>query len=151
MRACTLERFVALTVAFLILAPERLPAESKSQQEIPAAAASHSQAETGVAQRQGTDRPQPRTPKTFVVRTFVLKKVHASVVADVIKDLYRDLLIANEKARVEKREKQPFRRPLSVDSDNKSNTIRVVCSRNMMNNIEHLVEALERGSASRSR
>jgi type II secretory pathway component GspD/PulD (secretin) len=146
MRPCILERVVALTVMLLILAPQRLRAESKDQKETLAAAASQSQPqpqpETGPAQRPGTGLSKPPTPKGLSVRLFVVKNVQASTIAEIINEVYRDLLSANVKARVRKPKKQPFQ-GLSVGSDNNSNTILVTCSEGLMKSIEQMIKQLD--------
>jgi hypothetical protein len=119
------------------------------------------------------DRPEPQNSKAArMTRPFPIKHSRANAIAEVIKDVYRDLLSANDKALQSFNESKNrgrggertyiygmmegeddgkinqgrFKGQLSVGVEESSNTLIVSCPEALMRNIENIVEYLDKAA-----
>jgi type II secretory pathway component GspD/PulD (secretin) len=118
------------------------------------------------------DVPEPENSKVSrMTRPFPIKHSRASIIGDVIKDVYRDLLSANDKAlesfnesknkgrRTEyyggwgnetsddgKINQGKFKGLLSVGIDETSNTLLISCPENLMKSVEQIIQYLDKAA-----
>ena len=112
---------------------------------------------------------QPNAKASRMVKIFMIKHSKASLIADTIKDVYRDLLSSNDKAldggnqsassgrggpryfdggEDQTRINQSrFKGQLSIGVDETSNRLLVSCPESLMKNVEAIVEELDRAAA----
>ena len=117
------------------------------------------------------DRPeQPNAKTSRMIKIFSIVHSRASVIAETIKDIYRDLLSSNDKAFEAANQGQNqsrgqgaafldtsenegrisqsrFKGQLSLGIDETSNRLLVSCPESLMRNIVKIVEDLDRGAA----